>query len=72
MRIKTEIRNANNFFYLWVKLKKKIKLNKNPKKNKKNYYQIEKKNMINQDCMIKLKTNKIFTKGSRIKNLNKK
>jgi hypothetical protein len=34
MRIKTEIRNTNKFFFMG-EIEKKIKFNKKPKKNKK-------------------------------------
>ena len=50
-------------------IEKKIKLNKKPKKNKKNDDQIEKKYMINWDWMMKLKAKKKIYKSIKNKRI---
>jgi len=69
MRIQIDIKMKINF---WLKgdIKKKNKFYKRTKKkirNQNNEDQIEKHNIINLDWVMKLKTNKTFTKRAKEK-----
>jgi len=58
--LKGEIGKNNNFY---ERAKKKIR-------NQNNEDQIEKHNIVNLNSKMKLKTNKMFSKGQRKKNRN--
>ena len=73
IRIKIEIQNKS-YFLLNDKIEKKNHLKKSPNKiiKRMKVKMKTKKNMVNWDWRMKLKTNKTSIKGSRIKIKNQK